>query len=52
LDYARALHGYGETLLERGKPVEYTYQSGVAYLHELKWVKAVLDSSQPNAIVQ
>ncbi len=65
LDYARALHGYGDTLLERGKPGEYTYQKGLAYLREagkifadchaaidLEWVKFVLDSSQPKTIVQ
>ncbi len=65
LDYARALHGYGDTLLERGKSGEYTYQQGMAYLREagnifadchaaidLEWVKAVLDSTQTKTIVQ
>jgi len=65
VEYAYALHGYGDTLLERGKPGEYTYQKGLAYLREaakifadcqvaidLEWVEAVLGSSQSRTIVQ
>jgi len=65
LDYARALHGYGETMLERSQPGEYTYQKGLAYLHEarhiftdchaaidLELVEVVLNPSQPESIVQ
>lgn len=65
LDYARALHGYGDTLLERSKPGECTYQKGLAYLREartifadchaaidLEWVDSVLKHSLPESVVQ
>ena len=65
VEYARALHGYDDTLLECGKRGEYTYQKGLAYLREagkifadcqvaidLEWVEAVLGSSQSRTIVQ
>jgi DNA-binding SARP family transcriptional activator len=65
LDYARALHGYGDTLLERSKPGECTYQKGLAYLREartifadchaqidLEWVDSVLNHSIPESVVQ
>ena len=34
LDYARALHGYGFTLLQRGVPGNETYQKGLVYLRQ------------------
>ena len=65
LDYARALHGYGETLLERSEPEEESYQKGLAYLSEartifidcsaaidLAWVEAVLNTSRSASSVQ
>ena len=64
LDYARALHGYGDTLLAHSTPGEYTYQRGLAYLHEaraifadchaaidLEWVDSVLNHSIPESVV-
>ncbi len=36
LDYARALHGFGVTLLRRSEPGEETYQRGLAYLHQAR----------------
>ena len=65
LDYARALHGYGETLLERSQSGGSSYQKGLAYLHEarniftdchaaidLELVEVVLNPPQPETIVQ
>lgn len=65
LDYARALHGYGDTLLERSKPGDCTYQKGLTYLREaraifadchaaidLEWVDAVLNHSIAENVVQ
>ena len=36
LDYARALHGYGATLLQRSVPGDETYQRGLAYLRQAR----------------
>jgi tetratricopeptide (TPR) repeat protein len=40
LDYARALHGYGDTLLERSTPAPGVYQTGLAYLNEARTIFA------------
>lgn len=55
LDYARALHGYGVTLLQRSSSGEPAFQRGLAYLQEartifagckaaidIKWVERIL----------
>lgn len=55
LDYARALHGYGVTLIERQVPRDVQFDKGLAYLHQardiftdchanidLEWVEHVL----------
>ena len=55
LDYARALHGYGVTLIERRAPGDVQFGKGLAYLHQardifadchanidLEWVEHVL----------
>jgi len=55
LDYARALHGYGVTLIERHAPGDVQFGKGLAYLHQardifadchanidLEWVEHVL----------
>ena len=57
LDYARTVHDYGFTLLQRGHLDETAYQQGVAYLQEardifsacraavnLEWVSLLLSS--------
>ncbi|HLZ80230.1 MAG TPA: AAA family ATPase, partial [Ktedonobacteraceae bacterium] len=36
LDYARSLHAYGVTLIERHKPIEAQFNKGLAYLHEAR----------------
>jgi DNA-binding SARP family transcriptional activator/Tfp pilus assembly protein PilF len=36
LDYARSLHGYGVTLIERHKPGEAQFNKGLAYLYEAR----------------
>ncbi len=47
LDYARALHGYGITLLQRGSAGESAFQRGLAYLQEARAIfahcKAAID---------
>ncbi len=58
LDYARALHGYGVTLLKRGEKCEQSYLRGIIYLSEardlfkqcqatidLEWVERILAHS-------
>ena len=40
LDYARALHGYGDTLLERSTPGSGVYQTGLAHLNEARTIFA------------
>ena len=40
LDYARALHGYGDTLLERSTPAPGVYQTGLAHLNEARTIFA------------
>ncbi len=40
LDYARALHGYGVTLLPRGSAEEPAFQRGLAYLQEARAIFA------------
>ena len=65
LDYARALHGYGSSLLESSQPEENAYQKGLTYLHEaqhifadchaaidLEWVDAVIHHFTPESVVQ
>jgi tetratricopeptide (TPR) repeat protein len=55
LDYARALHGYGVTLIEHRTPGDVQFDKGLAYLHEardifadcqaridLEWVEHIL----------
>jgi len=55
LDHARALHGYGVSLLQRSTPVAESYQRGLYYLHQsrnlftecgaaidLEWVERIL----------
>ncbi len=47
LDYARSLHGYGVTLLQRSAAGEPTFQRGLAYLQEARTIfaqcKAAID---------
>lgn len=47
LDYARALHGYGVTLLQRGSAGESAFLRGLAYLQEARAIfaqcKAAID---------
>jgi tetratricopeptide (TPR) repeat protein len=47
LDYARALHDYGVTLLQRGSAGEPAFQRGLAYLQEARAIfaqcKAAID---------
>ena len=63
LDYARAVHGYGVTLLERSDPGDTNYQRGLDCLHEartayadchaalnLTWVEHVLQQYEPQVI--
>lgn len=40
LDYARALHGYAVTLLQRSIPGDQIYQKGLNYLHEARAIFA------------
>lgn len=60
LDYARALHGFGVTLIERHIPGDVQFDKGLAYLHEahdifadchasidLEWVEHVLQTAGP-----
>ncbi len=57
LDYARALHGYGATLLQRAAPDSASYRRGLRSLHEareifadcnatieLEWIERILNS--------
>ena len=63
LDYARALHGYGVTLLTRSVPGDQLYQQGLAYLHEALdicincyasidqgWIERILSRYEQNLI--
>ncbi len=65
LDYARTVHGYGITLLERSEPGDVNYQRGLDCLHEartafadchaalnLSWVENVLKRYEPQVIGQ
>jgi len=65
LDYARTLHGYGVTLIERSTPGECLFQKGMASLQEARtifvdchaaldvdWVDHILMSSQSEYVVQ
>ncbi len=40
LDYARALHDYAKTLLQRGRPGTYLYKKGLAHLQEARTIFA------------
>jgi tetratricopeptide (TPR) repeat protein len=63
LDYARTVHGYGVTLLERSEPGEVNYQRGLDCLHKartayadchaalnLTWVENVMKQYEPQVI--
>ncbi|HLJ33273.1 MAG TPA: DUF6788 family protein [Ktedonobacteraceae bacterium] len=63
LDYARTVHGYGVTLLERSEPGDVNYQRGLDCLHEartafadchaalnLSWVENVLKRYEPEIV--
>jgi predicted ATPase/DNA-binding SARP family transcriptional activator len=63
LEYARALHGYGIALLDRGLPGEGLYNKGLTYLQEartlftdchadidLLWVDRILNDSEPQTV--
>ena len=63
LDYARALHGYGETLLKRSAPGTYLHRNGLTTLHkaqtifaechaaiDLEWVKQSLANGESETV--
>lgn len=63
LDYARTVHDYGVTLLERNEPGDVNYQRGLDCLHEartvytdchaalnLTWVENILKQYEPQVI--
>ncbi len=63
LDYARTVHGYGISLLERSEPGEVGYQRGLDCLHEartafadchaalnLSWVENMLQRYEPQVV--
>lgn len=52
LDYARTLHGYGITLLQRDEPGSDAYQRGLRYLHEARDIFAMCGASIDAAWVE